>query len=143
MIVASVRHTGTMFVFEHLLNRQGENYHFGEKFVHKVYDYDGGVIVPLRRLEAIINSWSGRQLDPRDLDAHLEQMIEYVERKSPYLMPIDHPDRQEYLDDINEGFGLSLKTDWPIINSKSHHHCGDDFSRCLRHRPFFDEIYKI
>lgn len=140
IFVLSVRHTGTFFVYEELLKRQATRYHFGERYWHQA---DGDVIVPLRSLDSIIQSWDGRQLDPKDLDKALCEMTRYVRKNKPYILPIDHDNRQEYLDRINEGLGLSLKTDWPVINKKNFQSpLGSDFSVCERHRPFFDRIYR-
>lgn len=40
-----------------------------------------------------------------------------IDPLQPLYLPIDRPDRQVYLDRINEVTGMSLTTDWPVVGS--------------------------
>ena len=101
------------------------------------------IIIPLRKLEAIKTSWSGRQLDPKHLDRDLESLIKFTKQYQPYFLPIDHDQREIFLEKINHDFNLSLKTDWPVINKKGHYVPCGDFSIVDRHQWFFDMIYSL
>lgn len=45
-------------------------------------------------------------------------LVEQLDKYDPYYLPVDRPDRDEYLQKIGDGIGLDLKTDWPMTNSK-------------------------
>ena len=145
IVVPTVQHTGSLFVVNHLFGgRKNVVFrHFGQKAFDQIIPYIKGrnIVIPLRRLKDIAHSWSGRQSDPKHLDRDLQLMIEFSEEYNPHFLPIDHTNRQDYLENINRSLGLSLKTDWPVINNMKHRHCGDDFSIINRHQWFFDKVY--
>jgi hypothetical protein len=49
-------------------------------------------------------------------------IINELDPLDPYYLPVDlAKTRQQWLDAINEGIGLNLKTDWPVIGSCNKH----------------------
>lgn len=117
ILIPSVKHTGTRFLREHLL--EGHEYinrHVGEKRIDQL-DVDGDLIIPLRRLDRIIVSWERRQLELPDLRSALTELVCRYDHQQPYYLPIDSHHRSDYLDDINEGLGLNLVTNWPVLYS--------------------------
>lgn len=138
MIVAAptVEHSGTRFVID-LFHRAGFGHihpqqpwghpnvlvqaHFGQmkhwgKFEEILEVYDPPMVIPLRRLHSIFLSWERRQKGFRSLDNELALMTNMNDR-DPYWLPVDAPDRDEWLSEINDGLGLHLETEWPIIGS--------------------------
>lgn len=137
MIIAAptVEHSGTRFVidlfagFAHRYPLQGVEpgvdtlvqAHFGQAKEWGAFEgildrHDPPVVIPLRRLHALFLSWERRGKWWRDLDHELAMMVNMIDR-DPYWLPIDATDREEWLDAINAGLGLTLDTDWPIIGS--------------------------
>lgn len=135
MIVAAptVEHSGTRFVidlfcgFTHIYPLQGVKAgvdtlvqtHFGQAKEWGAFEgildkYDPPVVIPLRRLHSIFLSWESRAKS--GLDHQLTLMTNMIDR-DPFWLPIDAYDRDEWLQDINDGLGLHLHTDWPIVGS--------------------------
>lgn len=145
--IPTVQHTGSLFVVDHLFGgRKNVVFrHFGQRNFKQLLEHIDGrnIIIPLRRLDKIINSWSGNQKEPETLDRDIQLLIEFTEKYDPYFLPIDHEQRQDYLDVINKELNLSLSTDWPVINPNKRNHCGADFSKVKRHQWFFDKIYSF
>ena len=117
--IISVRHSGTRFVRDELLKKQCLNAHVGEKqiYLDVLLPYFNNLIIPLRRPERIIVSWERRGMELDGLSDCLSILMAY-DRYDPMYFPIDAPDRQGYLDKINQRLGLELKTDWPVISDK-------------------------
>ena len=143
--VPTVQHSGSLFVVDHLFGGRDNVVfrHFGQPAFEQLFEHIDGrnIIIPLRKLKDIATSWSGRQSNPHHLDRDIKLLIAFCEKYDPYFLPIDHENRQDYLDVINEGLSLSLTTDWPVINKMKHRHCGDDFSIVDQHQWFFDKVY--
>ena len=76
-------------------------------------------------------------------------LAEQLDKYNPYYLPVDHKDRDLYLQRINEGLGLNLKTDWPMTNSKHNtlkpEDLGEDQEQvdrlCENIKPFLSKIY--
>lgn len=138
MIVAAptVEHSGTHFLidlFRGFLHRHptgnvapGVNTlvqcHFGQAkhwgaFERIMVDFEPPLVIPVRRLHAIVLSWESRQKRLTALDRELSLMTDMVERQ-PYWLPIDAPDREDWLAEINDGLGLNLHTEWPVVGSE-------------------------
>lgn len=133
LCVPTVKHTGTYFVGKHLLGWpehplkrletppdpsvvMGHLYPSKRRlWEHWLRLYPA--IVPIRHPYVVERSWLGRVEDTRDMFAMWRE-LEWVDRFNPMYLPIDVPDREKYLQAINQRFGLNLTTDWPVINSK-------------------------
>lgn len=140
MIVAAptAEHSGTRFLID-LFRREGfvhnntpflvggpdivVQVHFGQKnwqaFEELVEDRGFPIVIPVRRLHSVFLSWEARGKNTDLLDERIGLMTEWSER-SPYWLPIDSDDRDEWLDEVRDGLGLKLETDWPIIGSDKH-----------------------
>lgn len=138
MIVAcpTVQHSGTRFLWNLLsgfkkINATSE-WNFPDLLIHEHFSqndyprlvglldtYEPPIIIPLRRLHSIVLSWERRQKGFDRLDIELERMTGLVDRQ-PYFLPVDAPDRDDWLQEINEGLNLNLSTDWSIVGSDKH-----------------------
>lgn len=145
IIIPTVQHTGSLFVVDHLFGGRDKVVfrHFGQKNFKDVYNHIDGrnIIIPLRKLDKIIESWAGRQSNPYHLDRDIALLIDFAEKYNPYFLPIDHERREDFLKTISKAFKIDLQTDWPVVNKQKHRPCGDDFSKVKRHQWFFDTIY--
>lgn len=135
LIVYSVRHTGTRFVTDYLLRKNG--FRNGndpddvaqDPEAHRVYrehvgdpkygawahlEYRGNIVIPLRRLDRVIVSWErrGRPLD--ELAGALRTLIERFDHRRPMYLPIDSPRRDEFLAALGRQHHIDLRTDWAI-----------------------------
>jgi len=120
-LVASIEHTGTRFLTDHLLAGVPGVYshHLTNDAVfvlrEKMREYP--CIVPMRHPAKVAQSWSnqGRELD--ELWNSYRRLILSIDPLGPLYLPLDVSDRQQYLDAINDRCGLALRTDWPVIGS--------------------------
>lgn len=128
----TIEHSGTRFVidlFKGFIHKrpneligQGDilvQTHFGQKHwgrFEAILESDPPIVIPLRKLHSIFLSWERRQKGFTQLDTELAMMTNMVDRDI-YWLPIDSEDRDEWLSDINQGLGLNLYTDWPIVGS--------------------------
>ena len=172
MIVAAptVEHAGTRFVidlfrgFQHRHPQEGiapgadilVQAHFGQaknwgRFEEILQEYSPPVVIPVRRLHSIVLSWERRGKGFETLDLELAMMVNMVDA-DPYWLPIDADDRDEWLAEINDGLGLNLYTEWPIVGSdkrtayKPEKTIGDQetYSRLRdKYDWFFGQIYPI
>lgn len=133
IIVPTIQHTGTWFTAYHLL---ADYLHNGKDtlphdkagdgvVLHHVYEakipglrrelqtYKG--LSPLRHPAELWASWSRRQRP----FAHLYEQTEYLislDCDNLFFLPIDHPDRDNYLAQASEHLSVTLSTDWPKIH---------------------------
>ena len=79
-------------------------------------------IVPLRHPSLICESWRRRKGEIEKESWRLVEewrvLIDKIDPHKPYYLPIDSPDRQNYLDAINKDLGLNIRTRWKVAHSK-------------------------
>lgn len=132
VVVASVRHTGTRFVTNHLLADRrrtefvpgpGEYYfnHADPQQLHTIRERAKlfPCIVPMRDPRAVAISWKKQRRDLADMVSNFHNLICGIDSLDPYYLPLDAPDRDEWLAHINANTDLDLKTDWPVICASS------------------------
>jgi hypothetical protein len=137
IVVASVHHTGTNFVHQHLLKgfpQTGMNYshykkppdHRGHVRIHcdlSQHTYlpwwlkQFPCIVPMRHPMKVAASWKARDKSLDNLAIQWKILKEKVAPYDPFYLPLDVPDRQRWLDDIICFLETDLQTDWPVIMS--------------------------
>jgi hypothetical protein len=138
IVVASVHHTGTNFVWQHLLKgmtQVGMNYdpsgrkrppENGFVRIHCDTDQHGYLqwwlkqfpcIVPLRHPMAVAASWKAREKSLDNLAIQWKILKEKVDPYLPMYLPIDSPDREQWLEQIRGFLNPELQTDWPVIMS--------------------------
>ncbi len=138
IVVASVHHTGTNFVWQDLLSgltEVGMNYgHYGKiqppengfTRIHcdlAQYDYlewwleRYNCVVPLRHPMSVAASWKARGEDLSLLPFQWEILKNEVDPHKPSYLPMDVPERDKWLAEFNERNGLNIHTDWPVIMS--------------------------
>lgn len=139
--IPSVQHTGTNFVRGHLFESFGKieiNEPVSDRrgdYVYQAHLLDGYMgywleilktipaIIPLRHPYLVWASWKKWDMKgyrERDNDAFMDAwntLIGKIDCFKPYYLPIDSPDRDNYLEAINNGLNLDLKTDWPVVHS--------------------------
>ena len=90
----------------------------------------------------------------RRMGGSVEQMIEGYENlfrfEDPYFMPVDSPKKFECLDQLREGLGVPVKTDWEVVSSKVGVHkipfdeltpSNEVIELMTRHTAFFSSYY--
>jgi hypothetical protein len=132
IVVASVPHSGTRFVFEHLLEDQPraavtdtEGYfvqHTEDRWLKTLTGLiqQWPCIVPLRHPRDVAASWCKHQHCNQEYytpDRFLllwRNLIEYIDPLKPLYLPLDAQNRDDYLEKIRSEIGLDLVTDWPV-----------------------------
>ena len=79
-------------------------------------------IVPLRHPSLISESWKRREGEFEKESWRLKEewkfLIDEIDPYNPYYLPIDSPQRQDYLDVINKDLGINARTRWKPVHSK-------------------------
>lgn len=140
IVVPTVHHTGTKFVYNDLLGalselspqgpedvmqltrkeieerpfRQKVRIHCEECFVGNLRKWckEFPSIVPLRHPRTMAKAWKFRDKSLDWLNKQWGVLQEEVDIYEPLYLPLDVPDRDLYLSRINFSLGLNLKTDW-------------------------------
>ncbi len=119
IVVPSVHHTGTKFVYEELLNdlAPGERklrMHCEDRFREDLHMLCSmyPAIVPLRHPRTMAEGWKTRGKSLDELNRQWLVLEEEVDFYDPYYLPLDSPDRDRYLTEINKALKLSMRTDW-------------------------------
>ena len=79
------------------------------------------VVVPIRHPVKVAESWKLRNYDLAALDEQWRTLVDVVAPHDPIYLPVDHPDRNLYLDVLNERMGLDLQTDWKPVGGRLPH----------------------
>lgn len=132
--VPTVQHTGSYFVANHLFSDWPKHpiknaplehgVYFDHVWPHKrqwweeLFEETDAIIVPLRHPAVVAESWKRRGRPFREMCDQWRMMRDVIDAYEPSYLPLDVEDRQSYLDAINERYGLSLATSWPVIHSK-------------------------
>ena len=74
-------------------------------------------IVPLRHPAKVAASWKARGKDLSRLVAQWNILKNIVDEHDPMYLPIDVPDRMNWLDTISRNIDRELQTDWPVVMS--------------------------
>ena len=137
ILIASVHHTGTNFVWQHLLNGMtevGMNYsHYVippaylcfvrihcDLLQHKYLEYwmkRAHCIVPMRHPLSVAASWKARDKDLSELPGQWQILKNEVALYDPMYLPIDSPDRNNWLHAISRKIDQEIQTDWPVVMS--------------------------
>jgi len=169
IIVPTIRNTGSHFVLKLLgkqppfgpevltwrtLDRmQPDSIIFDHVAVEKKHLYlplirDNLTIIPLRHPYLTQKSWADRS--HHDMSFMWDIMATDIAPLNPFFLPLDVPDRQDYLDRLNEATGLGLKTDWKpegVKNNNFDLRYTDvepnqrTVALCERIKPFLDRFY--
>lgn len=141
IFIASVHHTGTQFTCKLFVDagyEQNSKWPEGRKgtpdpanYFHRSHIADSvgtelrhwldlgiPIVVPIRHPIAVLKSWLVRKKDPLELKKQFELLIKVVDPYKPLYLPLDSPDREDYLTDIRLKVDLGLKTDWKPYRSK-------------------------
>lgn len=136
MIVPTVPYTGTNFVCElfrasgyevlGLTQRNSRPKYLRQCHLLKPTQTDAAaahagvmpVVIPLRHPFRVEESWKRKGLDVAEMIRAFKAIEERFLRFCPYFLPIDHNDREEYLDSLR-AIEPDLQTDWPVVESKS------------------------
>ena len=136
VVVASVHHTGTHFVVDELFkgwrhyamsygNIKGP---IGDGVTRIHIDKDQSIylprwmehqplVVPMRHPASVVESWLARDKPIEPLLPQWEMLKTMVDPARPIYLPLDVPDRDRWLGELNGKLGLKLQTDWPVIMS--------------------------
>ena len=131
IIVPTIRNTGSHFVLNMLGAEQPwrpdvlawrgavrateDSIIFDHVFPHQRHIFlplieDNLTIVPLRHPLLTAKSWTDRGHELGDLIAMWEVMAYDIDSLDPYYLPLDVPDREDYLTELRDMTGLD--TDW-------------------------------
>ena len=126
-LILSVQRSGTRFI-QRVLTQAGlktAQLHTAPQMMERIEvdlkkccDEGLPVVIPLRHPFSVAHSWKnrGEQLD--DMFKQWELLIQTVDRCNPWFVPVDHPERQHFLDELADDTGLALETRWKKYGSK-------------------------
>jgi hypothetical protein len=126
--IASIRHTGSKLFVDDILKaphqannqkpKSGVNFFthidLHNPLIHARCFQEYPTIVTLRHPLLVATSWKKRKKEISEMCVLWYILAEMLDKYNPYYLPVDHKDRDSYLQKINEGLGLNLKTDWPL-----------------------------
>jgi hypothetical protein len=126
LLVASLQHTGTMFVYDLLPGRHGDFHkmepdhkyraHYGEPGLAEAME-KCFVIVPHRRYAAVRESWARRKMDLKELDL---QWKWYDTLENVFFLHIDDIRfRDLQLNVLSDLLEVPLSTSWKPLHSFS------------------------
>lgn len=163
IVVVSVHHTGTNLVYDQILRafrpRAGGAEYFERGMPHgKLRIHCEGrfvetlerflpfpIVVPMRHPEAVFRSWKSRAKSVNALMMQYEMLKAFIAPAEPFYLPIDTPDRDEYLDKLSKLTGKHIHSRWPVVSS-----CGKtaelndnemNMVRSVMSDGFFDPFY--
>lgn len=122
ILIVSVPHTGNHFIFDRVI--AGEDFrvcHTDRRGILTAGDRakESRCIAPLRHPRDVLRSWVHRRRTKNAEYYTLEHflsswrgLIDEVDPHDPLYLPVDRPDRQGYLDEINRVLGKCYQTDW-------------------------------
>ena len=126
-LLLSVQRTGTRFV-QRILQQAGikpaqlhaAQAHMDriEIWLEKCRDEGLPIIIPLRHPISVAKSWRVRG---EPLEAMFDQwalLAEIVDVSRPLFLPVDHPERDEFLREMSGQLNMDLQTRWKKYGSK-------------------------
>ena len=80
---------------------------------------EGQCLVPMRHPILVAQSWKARGKTGRflELAAQWKLLKDHIAPHDPLYLPIDSPDRENWLDKIRNFLNSEIQTDWPVIMS--------------------------
>jgi hypothetical protein len=119
IVVASVPHSATRFVIEHLLDGECFHRHLDAECIPalRAQARNHPLIIPLRHPRDVALSWKARRRPLPSLPPMYRAMVTAFDPLRPLYLPVDHRARDDYLEQVNAMTGLRLRTDWPIWKS--------------------------
>lgn len=133
VVIASVQHSGTHFVKQHLLSGWPEVSEPKQHSANAIYQEHvvpesllriraamkcgAPCIVPLRHPVKVALSWKARGLNLAHFTDQFRRLVTAVDPLGPLYLPLDVPDREDYLARICERLGINFYTEWPIVHS--------------------------
>lgn len=132
-LIPTIQHTGTKFLAKlfpqhyHWASFQEDTSdkvdvlylgHLTINSIEAIKRLDCPVLVPLRHPYLVAESWMRRNKPINQLAQNFCLLINEIDNKDPYYLPIDVENKQDYLDKINAGLNLNFSTDWKVENSK-------------------------
>lgn len=127
--VVSVPHSGSNFTNQLLENKMGYKHAKGlflegdYRLNRKTFPVTANtLVIPLRHPEANWKSWKHRYEGVNDVWEHnhflqWKALERIVNEDDCIFLPIDTPDREEYLQALRERSGKDLQTDWGKVNT--------------------------
>lgn len=130
----SVEHSGTRFVKNHLLRgRLATYYHLvptDRDFIEQTRIKYPNVFVPLRHPLEIARSWSKKNMPLNLLNGRFDYLAEICTANNFSVIPIDVPDRLDYIVEARRRTGLQLDPgDWPKVGEQK-----DKKDHCLTNK---------
>lgn len=118
IVVPTIPHTGTHFIRDHLLSAH-------EHHVEHLWPLsrvtlaelaaNHRTIVPLRHPMLVARTWKSQNKDIKELPDWWYALIQYIDPHEPAYLPLDSPQRDGFLQDLNRQLDTMLSTDWPVL----------------------------
>ncbi len=89
-----------------------------EEWLKKCCDEGLPIIVPLRHPFSVAHSWRLRGDRLEDMFEQWRLLIQCCDRCEPYYLPVDHPEREGFLDELREATGAPIETRWKKYGHK-------------------------
>lgn len=70
------------------------------------------IIVSLRHPISVALSWRSREDSVEKMFDQWAYLVQIIAVSKPLFLPVDHPEKQEYLDELSRYVGKPLETDW-------------------------------
>jgi len=134
IVVPSIPHTGTNFVWKVVLKdlepeiRNPRKFNHGKIWIHtyperipelltlKAYPW----VVPMRHPYEVAKTWKGRKKDLGYLKMLYDIHLSSVAPNKPYYVVVDGPNRDRQLQAVNRLTGFNVETDWHKEASLGH-----------------------
>ena len=135
IVMPTVRHTGSLFmvnllrpytrvsikgsadehdrplIFDHVYDSHMKRFHEWIKRYPTV-------VIPLRDPTDCAHGWAKRGEDFDRFFNMWENLLEF-DQYGPFYVPIDHPERDDFLGDLSKHINMELKTDWRPHNTSN------------------------
>ena len=130
IVCPTIPKTGSRFLIDHLLggypkyqneSKDGVVFrHLASQDMPEVRGWlrNNLVVVPLRHPVSCARSWCARGWRKKipDLTDYWRRLMYVVDRYDVSYVPIDVPNRDEWLRLLNERLPTPVETDWPVVN---------------------------
>lgn len=79
------------------------------------------IIVAMRHPLSVAKSWRARSEPVEKMFEQYQLLIELCELSRPIFLPVDHPERDDFLHFMGKELGLTLETDWAKYGHRPDH----------------------